>query len=141
VAMLALIPILTGERVGTFYLGGALNWLLVLLGMMVVLVSWELVRGRHYAWQLMVAYISFSIISDLLSFVWGPGLLLSLFSFCGFPMTILLLSFASEDLVVYYSILAVMLAGHLVIHYSLLRPGVKSYFQKKETLPIVQMSA
>ncbi len=131
----ALMPILIGERTGTFYLGGTLNWFLVLLGATVVFVSWELVRGRRYAWQLMVAYISFSAITDLLSFTGGLGLLLSLFSFCGFPLTILLLSFAFEDFIVYYSLLVVMLMGHLIVDYLLLRSSVRSYFQKKETLP------
>jgi hypothetical protein len=131
----ALMPILTGERASTFYLGGTLNWFLALLGAIVVFVSWELVRGRRYAWQLMVAYISFSAIADLLSFTGGLGLLLSLFSFCGFPMAILLLSFAFEDFIVYYSLLVVMLMGHLILDYFLLRPSVRSYFQKKETLP------
>jgi hypothetical protein len=134
VAVLALVPILTGEHVGTFYIGGALNWLLVLLGAAVVFVNWELVRGRRYAWQLVFAYVSFSAVADLLSFTGGLGLLLSLFSFCGFPMTILLLSFATENFTIYYSLMVVILVGHLVLGYFLLRPSVRSYFQKKETL-------
>jgi hypothetical protein len=135
VTILALVPMLTDQHVGTFYLGGTLNWSLTLLGATVVFVSWEFVRGRRYAWQVLVAYTSFSAIADLLAFTGGLGLLLSLFSFCGFPMTILLLSFASEDFIVYYCILVVMLVGHLMVDYLLLRPSVRSYFQKKETLP------
>ena len=134
-AVLAFVPILMGGRVGTFYVGETLNWLLVLVGATVVLVSWELVRGRRYAWQLMVTYISFSAVADLLSFAGGLGLLLSLFSFSGFPMTILLLSFMSENSTVYYSLLAIMLVGHLAVDYLLLRPNVRSYFQKKEPPP------
>jgi len=83
----------------------------------------------------MVTYISFSAVADLLSFAGGLGLLLSLFSFSGFPMTILLLSFMSENSTVYYSLLAIMLVGHLAVDYLLLRPNVRSYFQKKEPPP------
>lgn len=115
VAIPALVPVFTGEHAGALYVGGILNWFLALLGATVVFVSWELVRGRCYAWQLMVAYISFSATADLAPFTGGLGLLLSLFSFCGFLMTILLLSFAFEDFIVYYSLLIVMLMVHLIV--------------------------